>query len=63
MALHRNKHTGKIYEVVGLVVDSNKATRGAFEAEVLYRPVPHNDAIFYRRKKSEFTKKFKQVLE
>ncbi len=61
MAQHRNNKTGALYQIIGLVVDSNNDTTGPDEAEILYRPVDPTDAVFYRRKKSEFMKKFTQV--
>jgi hypothetical protein len=63
MAAHRNNKTGKIYQVLGLVVDSNNSSRGKEEAEILYRPLHPDDAVFYRRKRSEFMEKFTQVSE
>ena len=63
MAKHRNNKTGNLYQIVGLVVDSNNASRGSEEAEILYRPVSPGDAVFYRRKRSEFQEKFTQVAE
>ena len=61
MAQHRNNKTGKLYQIVGLVVDSNNDTTGPGEAEILYRPADPKDAVFYRRKKAEFMEKFTQV--
>ena len=61
MAQHRNNKTGALYQVIGLVVDSNNDTTGPDDAEVLYRPVDHKDCVFYRRKRSEFMEKFTQV--
>ncbi len=63
MAQHRNNKTGSLYEVLGLVVDSNNASRGSAEAEILYRPAKPADAVFYRRKVSEFKETFTQVPE
>lgn len=61
MARHRNNKTGALYQVVGLVVDSNNASRDTEEAEILYRPLEPDDVVFYRRKRSEFMEKFTQV--
>ena len=56
--IYRNNKTGGLYELVGLVADSNNDSADAEEAEILYRPVGTDDAVHYRRKKSEFQDKF-----
>lgn len=58
---YRNNKTGGIYELVGLVVDSNNDTPGPDEAEILYRSADDHrleDAVHYRRTKAEFQEKF-----
>lgn len=59
--IYRNNKTGGLYELVGLVADSNNDSAQAEEAEILYRSVDLADAVHYRRKKAEFQEKFTPV--
>lgn len=56
--IYRNNKTGARYELIGIVADSNNDSKDAAEAEILYRSVDADDAVHYRRKKSEFQEKF-----
>lgn len=55
---YRNNKTGAIYELVGLVVDSNNDTTGPEPAEILYREPDSKEAVYYRRNQTEFREKF-----